>query len=139
MFDRSYTNIFTIILHVPLGYKYGCTTTIYGTTVTCTYDISTNTTLTTAMNKFFLGYGNYFKVDLGWDMEKANFSRTAYMTNFQNYYKLFSTSFVNIELMDFGDKYIISGRNYTAANFVSDVSTIYNSWYGAYANGPGIT
>ena len=91
------------------------------------------------MNNFFYKYANYYSVDLGWDMEKANFSRTAYMTNFQNYYKLFSTSYVNIELMDFGDKYIISGRNYTAANFVSDVSTIYNSWYGAYANGPGIT
>jgi hypothetical protein len=33
----------------------------------------------------------------------------------------------------------IYNRTYTATNFVSDVNLIYNSFYGAYCNGPGIS
>ena len=103
MFDKWYSNAFSLIIHVPRGYKYGCSTTVYGGTVTCTYDISTNAPLTTAINKFFYDYGNFFAIDLGWDMERSNFSRSSYMTNFRNYFNLFSSSGINIELVDFGD------------------------------------
>lgn len=46
--------LFYQTIHMPLGYKYGCASTLFGgLTVNCTIDISLNSTLLNNMNIFF--------------------------------------------------------------------------------------
>ncbi len=56
-------------IHTPVGYKYGCSSTLYGSaTINCTVDISTNSTLYRNMNIFFSNVGQFWATNLGWDM-----------------------------------------------------------------------
>ena len=88
------------------------------------------------MNIFFFEVGQFRAVNLGWDMEKANFSRTTYRTNMANFYYNLWGNWVNIELIDMGDKL----TNYTATNLLSDTSRIASAtYYTAYIFAPGLT
>ena len=139
-FDGHYANMFSYYLHVPKGYKYNCNTTLYGGNITCIQDLSTDPSLTTALNNLFYDYSNYYSVDLGYDIERANFSKAAYMNNFKKYMNIFSNDGINLELIDYGDSLSsIYNITYTVNNFISDVSTITYSYYGLYVDGPGIS
>ncbi len=59
-FDGSYSNMFVHYYHVPKGYKYGCSSTIYGGNVTCIKDLSLDPTLTSVMAKFFYNFADYY-------------------------------------------------------------------------------
>lgn len=67
-----YLNNFYQGYHVPIGYKYGCNPSLFNVTnsslITCIYDLSLNTTITAQMKNFFANYGDYYGIDLGWDM-----------------------------------------------------------------------
>ena len=55
-------------IHMPLGYKYGCASTLFGwLAVNCTLDISLNSTLINNMNVFFQT-AQYMGTSLGWDI-----------------------------------------------------------------------
>lgn len=60
--------MFSYYFHVPKGYKYGCNTTLYGGNITCIKDLSVDPALTKAMNDIFYDFGNYYSVDLGYDL-----------------------------------------------------------------------
>lgn len=56
-------------IHVPIGYKYGCSSTYFGgLSVNCTLDISLDHTLLDNMNYFFSEVGQYSSSNLGWDI-----------------------------------------------------------------------
>jgi hypothetical protein len=93
-----YLNVFYQSYHVPIGYKYGCSISLFNLTnsslISCIYDLSLNTTITTQMKSFFASYGNYYSIDLGWDLQKANFTNktSTYVKNFIAYQNLFYSS-----------------------------------------------
>lgn len=140
LFDHSYNNIFYQVLHVPKGYKYNCSSTIYGVAVSCTLDLSANSTLLNQMLNLMYNYANYGAFDLGYDIEKSNFTSAKYFTNFRTFTNIFSTASINIELIDYGDQIqSIYNRTYTVSNYLSDISTIQSSLYYLFVNGPGLT
>jgi hypothetical protein len=61
-------NIFYQSFHVPLGYKYNCSSTFYGGTVTCTKDLILNTSETSSFTKFVANVSNYGSTDIGLDI-----------------------------------------------------------------------
>lgn len=68
VFNR-YSAIFYQSFHVPLGYKYNCSTALYsGASVTCTYDMAANSTFIPTMEKYIYDMTNYYSVDIGWDL-----------------------------------------------------------------------
>lgn len=126
--------LFYQTIHMPLGYKYGCASTLFGgSAVNCTLDISTNSTLVNNMNVFF-EVTQYMGVNLGWDMEKSNFTRNAYKNNFANYYFGFWGNDVNVELVDRGDLM----TNYTATSLNADIPRVYPLTNG-FILAPGLT
>lgn len=140
MFDSSFHNIFYQSIHVPRGYKYNCSSAIYGGNVTCTLDLALNSTIISQMNNYLYNYANSYGADLGLDLEKSNFTTTSnYYKNFKTYFNLFSWDYINLELLDYGDlAATIYNCTYTVTNFISDISSIQNN-YGIYITGPGIT
>lgn len=89
--------LFWQTIHCPIGYKYNCSSTLFGgASINCTVDISANSTLYGNLNSFFYLTGQYWASNMGWDMEKANFSRTAYKTNMANYYYSLWGNWVNV-------------------------------------------
>lgn len=139
-FDLSATNLFYQIIHVPKGYKYNCSTVIYGSNITCTLDLALNSTLISQMNNYLYYYTRSYSADLGLDLEKSNFSTASnYYKNFKTYFNIFSTDYINLELLDYGDLAASTyNRTYTVSNFISDISAVQNN-YGIYITGPGIT
>jgi hypothetical protein len=68
VFNR-YSAVFYQSFHVPLGYKYNCSTALYsGASVTCTYDMAANSSFLTTVEKFIYDMTNYYGVDIGWDL-----------------------------------------------------------------------
>lgn len=117
-FDGDWSNSFYQSIHVGLGYKYNCSSTIYGATVVCTKDLAANTSLLNALQKYIQSYTNLYGVDLGWDMERSNFSSTTYFNSFKAYMNIFYYDSINLELIDEGDKMLQNyNRTYTVANF----------------------
>jgi hypothetical protein len=113
--------LFVQTIHMPLGYKYGCASTLFGgLTVNCTLDISANSTLLNNMNGFFQS-SQYYGPCLGWDMERTNFSRSAYRSNFGSYFYGFWGNSVSVELLDRAD----TQTNYTPTTLVSDIPRVY--------------
>lgn len=56
-------------IHVPLGYKYGCSSSYFGGQgVNCTLDISFDYTLLDNLNYFFYDLGQPSSSNLGWDI-----------------------------------------------------------------------
>jgi hypothetical protein len=142
----KYINGFYQSYHVPVGYKYNCTASLFNVTnsslINCTVDLAANTTTLTLMNNFFNNYGNYFGVDLGWDMQRANFSNKtgAYYLNFRKYQLLFSSARINMEAADFGDQLSSQlGSNFTVSTFINHLGFIKSYYTGLYFTGPGIT
>jgi hypothetical protein len=139
VFNLDYNSLFYQSMHVPKGYKYNCSSTIYGANVSCTLDLALNSTLLNQMNKYFYYNTYFYTLDLGYDMEKSNFSASKYFSNFKAEMNLFSSDAINIELVDYGDQMgTIYNRTYNVFNFTSDVNIIYNG-YGMSLTGPGIT
>jgi len=69
-------------------------------------------------------------------MERANFSRASYRSNFANYYLGFWGNYINIELIDRGDKL----TNYTVTSLLSDSSKIASAtYYSVQIYAPGLT
>jgi hypothetical protein len=142
LFEYSYSNAFYQVVHVPKGYKYNCSSALYSNAnVTCILDLSRNTTLTTQMYNFMRSTAGIYSFDLGFDIEKSNFTNTNFMSNFKTYMNIFLSNAMNLELIDFGDQIqAIYNRTYTVTNFLADMSTIYNQYAPLlYTNGPGIT
>lgn len=142
MFDSSLHNIFYQTIHVPRGYKYNCSSIIYGANVTCTLDLSLNSSsgIISQMNNYLLNYARPYAVDLGLDLEKSNFTTTTnFYKNFKSYFNIFAADYINMELVDYGDLVsTIYNRTYNVTNFISDISLVQNN-YGIYITGPGIT
>lgn len=138
-FDLSARNLFYHIIHVPKGYKYNCSTAIYGGSVACTLDLALNSSLS-PMNSYLYNYTNSYAADLGLDLERSNFSTASnYYKNFKTYFNIFSTDYINLELLDYGDLAAATyNRTYTVSNFISDISAVQNN-YGIYITGPGLT
>jgi len=102
LFYGYFINSFYQSYHVPVGYKYNCSASIYNVTnsslINCTVDLSSNTTILSQMSNFFYNFGDYYATDLGWDLQKANFSNKtgAYFKNFKTYENLFFNSRINV-------------------------------------------
>lgn len=139
-FDLSANNLFYQTIHVPMGYKYNCSTVIYGSNITCTLDLALNSTLISQMSNYLYLNTRSYSVDLGLDLEKSNFSTASnYYKNFKAYFNIFSGDYINMELLDYGDLAASTyNRTYTVNNFISDISSVQNN-YGIYITGPGIT
>ncbi len=101
-FNGGWDHLFYQSIHVGLGYKYTCNTSLYGTTntttIVCLKDLAINGTPTT-LEKYIHANTNYYGVDLGWDMEKSNFTSTTYFNNFKAYMNIFYVDSINLELL----------------------------------------
>jgi hypothetical protein len=76
-------------IHMPVGYKYNCTTAnqLTNTTNNCTLDLSTNSSqsLLTSIAQYLWNTTQGYAASLGWDMQAADFTNTNYMRNFANF------------------------------------------------------
>ena len=96
-FDLQANNLFYQIVHVPKGYKYNCSSAIYGSNVTCTLDLALNNTLISQMSNYLYYYTRSYAADLGLDLEMSNFSTASnYYKNFKTYFNIFAADLINL-------------------------------------------
>lgn len=92
------------------------------------------------MANFIYGTAAYYCCDVGYDMEKSNFTKSSYINNFLSYLPYYGNYGYNMELIDMADQFSsLYNRTYTATNWMSDLTSITNRVYGIIFNGPGIT
>jgi hypothetical protein len=132
-------------MQYPKGYKYNCSAyTAIGINPTCTYNYQP---IMSKISTFCKATGPYSfqKVAIGFDVEGANFSNPNFITYFSSFvstlYSTIGSSYyrIPVEVFDGADTYGVNNimQNYTAQNFVTDMTSILTQVSSNYFYGPG--